>query len=72
MMALHMMQTPTFIAYNQHNIVEYWTYSPCRRGAHHLSPLTYGGGPLDLVVWVPQSPLGGFHVQYLQGTTVGY
>ena len=44
-------------------------YSPCRRGAHHLSPPNYGGGSLDLVIWVPQSHVGGCHVRYLQRTS---
>jgi hypothetical protein len=44
-------------------------HSPCRRGAHHHSPPNYDGGSLDLVVWVPQSPLGGYHVRYFQGTS---
>ena len=30
---------------------------------------TMVGGPLDLVVWVPQSPFGGCHVRYLEGTS---
>src|ERR1700680_985483 len=30
---------------------------------------TMVGGPWTLVVWVPQSPLGGYHVRYLQGTS---
>jgi hypothetical protein len=30
---------------------------------------TMVGGPLDLVVWVLQSPLGRYHVRYFQGTS---
>ena len=30
---------------------------------------TMVGGPWTLFVWVPQSPLGGYHVRYLQGTS---
>jgi hypothetical protein len=44
-------------------------HSPCRRGAHHHSSPNYDGGSLDLVVWVPQSPLGRYHVRYFQGTS---
>ena len=44
-------------------------YSPCRRGAHRHSPPNYDGGSLDLVIWVPQSPLGRYHVRYFQGTS---
>jgi hypothetical protein len=29
----------------------------------------FDGGSLDLVVWVPQSPLGRYHVRYFQGTS---
>jgi len=36
---------------------------------HHHSPPNYGGGSLDLVVWVPQSPLWRYHVRYFQGTS---
>jgi hypothetical protein len=33
------------------------------------SPPNYDGGSLDLVIWVPQSPLGRYHVRYFQGTS---
>jgi hypothetical protein len=35
----------------------------------HHSPPNYDGGSLDLVVWVPQSLLGRYHVRYFQGTS---
>jgi hypothetical protein len=44
-------------------------HSPCQHGAHHHSPPNYDGGSLDIVVWVPQNPLGRYHVRYFQGTS---
>jgi hypothetical protein len=34
-----------------------------------IGPPNYDGGSLDLVVWVPQSPLGRYHIRYFQGTS---
>jgi hypothetical protein len=34
-----------------------------------VHPTMMGGPCMDLVVWVPQSPLGRYHVRYFQGTS---